>query len=250
MDEKTECKSMKTRLVGIITTMIFVVLIGGCSTNMKESVTLNDRQIDILLSEDLPTEWNKLTPNQQKSIQAIEEMLEYLENKYDKEFIYAGYKLPDMLEYDEESLLVYADGDNPKTDCFTVERTEDGFTDNYGIVTKAAEFQETLDESVKNVLHETPYKVISTVSEIDEDKGIARGVGYIFLNASDINDFDETMSKIENAVYQNAGYDQLAVYYVDGIDIASLTKEEWEQQLKTENIVDSKHSSARSWRNK
>lgn len=88
---------MKTRLVGIITTMIFVVLIGGCSTNMKENVTLNDRQIDILLSEDLPTEWNKLTPNQQKSIQAIEEMLEYLENKYDKEFIYAGYKLPDML---------------------------------------------------------------------------------------------------------------------------------------------------------
>ena len=54
----------------------------------------------------------------------------------------------------------------------------------------------------------------------------------------------------ENVVYKNEGYDQLAVYFVDGIDIASLTKEEWEQQLKAENIVESKHSSARSWRNK
>lgn len=230
-------KSMKTRLVGIITTMIFVVLIVGCSTNMKESVTLNDRQIDILLSEDLPTEWNKLTPNQQKSIQAIEEMLEYLENKYDKEFIYAGYKLPDMLGYDEESLLVYADGDNPKTDCFTVERTEDGFIDNYSEVLAYDAYQCMLDEAVKEIANDYVMKIFADIGKVDESNNVVNASAVVIVDSDKVENEDELAQEIEERIYNVDGVDDISLYFVKNTSVSDLTRDNWEEIIKTENIV-------------
>ena len=73
---------------------------------MSELITkeLTERQKDILKSQNLPQQWDELDMSVQESIEAIEEMLQYLEHKYGKTFVYAGYKKANRTFNDEESL--------------------------------------------------------------------------------------------------------------------------------------------------
>ena len=141
--------------------------IGGCS--LTEKVELNERQCKILQDMDLPTDWHELGYKQRESIVAIEEMLEYLENKYNKTFIYKGYRYPDPLYNDEESLLAYAEGDDPDTQTISVTRTEDGFEDTYDWVLAAPKYQEEMEEKLAPVFEGQTYKVFTIPTGVKDE---------------------------------------------------------------------------------
>ncbi len=69
------------------------------------SETLNEWQKSLLKAEGLPTDIEQLSPSQKRSIQHIYEMITYLNEKYDEEFVYAGYVEPGVM--DEETLYAY-----------------------------------------------------------------------------------------------------------------------------------------------
>ena len=98
--------SLKNRtIVYLVGIMLLCLLLSGCKPSenidaatetekpeaMEVSIVLNERQKAILEEEGLPTDYNSLTLTQKNAIVSIEDMLQYLENKYDMEFGYYGY---------------------------------------------------------------------------------------------------------------------------------------------------------------
>lgn len=71
------------------------ILLSACGTKRKNEgdtmVVLNQRQIDILSDQGLPTNYDQLTMAQKGAITAIERFLTYLETTHNEEFTFAGY---------------------------------------------------------------------------------------------------------------------------------------------------------------
>lgn len=136
---------MKKNHTFAVTTILIALLImlSGCTIRIsdkfdttkpdKETVVLNERQKKILRKTDLPTDYDELTYTQKKAIVAMEEMLQYADEKYNDTFCYEGYVAKGPLE--REHMYAYPKGKSHLV--FTITRTEDGFEDDY--MTKAVQ---------------------------------------------------------------------------------------------------------------
>ena len=104
---------------------------GSPHTTKNSKPVLNDWQKEVLAAEGLPTEADQLTDAQLRSIQRICEMITYLNEKYNEEFIYAGYLEPAANQ--TETLYAYPRllGNDYGRNTVTVKATKDGFTDDY-----------------------------------------------------------------------------------------------------------------------
>lgn len=127
---------MKSKFIIIL--LISLVVIGGYGCTMADNkqittatpeMTLNDRQISILKDLGLSTSYADLTLTQQNAIVAIEDMLEYADEKYSKKFAYAGYTQPGTGSI--ESMSAYPADGSKTTDTFTIKKTSTGYTDDY-----------------------------------------------------------------------------------------------------------------------
>ena len=99
------------KLIALMTTAVLATsMVSSCGKaansssghQWQNSDTLNEWQMDLLESQGLPTDIEQLSPSQKRSIQHIYEMITYLNEKYDEEFVYAGYVEPGVM--DEEVL--------------------------------------------------------------------------------------------------------------------------------------------------
>lgn len=91
--------------------------------------SLNSRQIEICEQMDLPTNIDELTSTQKKSLIRIEELLQYLDQKYNTTFHYVGYYEKSTLEC--EKLEAYSDELNEyHYTTMTVEK-DGSYNDNY-----------------------------------------------------------------------------------------------------------------------
>lgn len=104
---------------------------GSPHTAKNSKPVLNDWQKEVLAAEGLPTEADQLTDAQLRSIQRIYEMITYLNEKYNEEFIYAGYLEPAANQ--TETLYAYPRllGADHGRNTVTVKAAKDGFTDDY-----------------------------------------------------------------------------------------------------------------------
>ena len=104
---------------------------GSPHTTKNSKPVLNDWQKEVLAAEGLPTEADQLTDAQLRSIQRICEMITYLNEKYNEEFIYAGYLEPAANQ--TETLYAYPRllGNDYGRNTVTVKAAKDGFTDDY-----------------------------------------------------------------------------------------------------------------------
>jgi hypothetical protein len=142
---------------------------------------LNARQKEILKSKDLPTNWLKLSYSQKKAIVAIGEMLEYVEKKYNKKFCYNGYTASMPLFGDEEALFVYAEGDDPATSTFSVERAEHGFKDGYAWVTQQPVVQAEMEERLGKIFEGESYKLFVILTGVADDGHVKAAHIYIYI---------------------------------------------------------------------
>ncbi|MCR5600975.1 MAG: hypothetical protein K6G33_09590 [Ruminococcus sp.] len=123
---------MKKTITLLTAAVSTVVCLSSCvKAQTDKTAVLNDWQKEVLAAEGLPTEADELTDSQLKSIQRIYEMITYLNEKYNEEFIYAGYLEPEANQ--TETLYAYPRllGADYGRNTVTVKTTKDGFTDDY-----------------------------------------------------------------------------------------------------------------------
>ena len=208
---------------------LIITILGGCSTFM-EKVELNQRQIAILEKEGKPTEWSKLQSYEKQSIQTIEEMLEYLENKYNKEFCYAYFKMADFITGESDSLLAYAKGDNPETDLFKVYKKDGQFVDNYGKILAADGFQADVENTVKELLSGYEYRLFTYIGTVDDNNKVLAATIDLFISYE--NENEELANELKDAISMADGDNSLTIFYVKGEMLDGLTKYNWEDRLE------------------
>ncbi len=131
----------------------------------QNSDTLNEWQIDLLEAQGLPTDIEQLTPSQKRSIQHIYEMITYLNEKYDEEFVYAGYVEPGVM--DEEVLYARSLSDE-KQRAVTVKIDDNGaFTDDYQSKSVSDYCEELIDNWIHSYLEKDDYRYYSVVNACD-----------------------------------------------------------------------------------
>lgn len=152
-------------------------------------VELTQRQKDLLEYLGLPTEYDELTDSQKNAVTSIEDMLTYLEDKYEKSFSYLSYAAAGVLE--EEHLEAYpSQGD--LTDKVTVYRTyEDGayqYEDDYQTVLLRPQYEKKVEDFAAQYFPGDSLKIYSEIKAADEDaENLLQNVSsvtYIFLNQS------------------------------------------------------------------
>ncbi len=121
------------KIFSVITAAVMISAMFSCGAKdrTKSESNLNGWQKELLAAEGLPTEADELTDSQLRSIQRIYEMITYLNEKYDEEFIYGGYLEPAANQ--TETLYAYPRllGADYGRNTVTVRATKDGFTDDY-----------------------------------------------------------------------------------------------------------------------
>lgn len=133
---------MKRKICLIFLTLFMAVGSISCQnkqTEQQSSFTieygddyqLNDRQKNILTAEGLSNDFSKLDISQKRSIQRIEQMLRYLEEKYKMEFSYAGYVPAGAMESEHLTAYPTAEGTGNGANFVTVEPYGETFKDNY-----------------------------------------------------------------------------------------------------------------------
>jgi hypothetical protein len=185
----------------IIILQLMSLIIGGCGCEMKkekikQEPTLNEWQKEFLAEQGLPTEYSELNLTQQLSVDAIYEMIMYLEEKYGIGFEYTGYVRPQILE--EEYMTAIPEGGNAKTDTVTVTREDDGtFTDDYPNIAVRPYYEQMITDYVKDYFGSDKIKVISSISTSINDfnniteekmKGDVSSSNKIFIDSSLCND--------------------------------------------------------------
>ena len=141
----------------------------------EEKVVLNDRQKQILKEEGLPQDYEELQIKQQIAILNIENMLEYIEEKYNKEFVYSTY-YSDALYMESPYMEVYAADDEEKR-LITIEvagHTEDKkviYKDDYREIMATEEYQEAIAQLIKDCGVDTEVRVYSLIDDLSDGEG-------------------------------------------------------------------------------
>lgn len=171
-------KCMSIRALAALLALILLMGVCGCTMNPNEivpdvnketqapenKVVLTERQKKILADEGLPQEYSELTTRQQKSITDIEQMLQAVESKYGKTFLYINYTAEKELESGE--LTAYPENGNAAIDAFTVKREADNsFSDTYMCVLARPAFEEYLSAYAAETAGTDRIRVYSKVLE-------------------------------------------------------------------------------------
>ena len=206
---------------------------------MSELLTkeLTVRQKDILKSKDLPQQWDQLDMSIQESIESIEEMLQFLEQKYGKTFVYAGYKKANRTYHDEESLLAYAVGDDPETQKCLVNRTKDGLEDTYGWVLAFPVFRKKMQDKVSDLLNDNNYKLFTKLLGVSNDGTVKASTVVVVIETAYDNASKELFDKVASRLSNEEGVYKILMYCVAPGTTESMAQHNYEQIMNSDNTL-------------
>lgn len=152
--------SLGSSRISVVLLITLVLILTGCKSvdlgkkKTEDRVELSERQISILQRENLPADYEKLTDSQKKSIMAMEELLVYLEDKYDVSFSYVAYYNATVLE--PEHLSARAENGD-KGDIVTVTRkySDEGdvsISDNYPSIAAKVIYRPFINEKMDEMI--------------------------------------------------------------------------------------------------
>lgn len=129
----------------VVVLLAMSIICGGCGKEMSEQekkveqMTLTPRQEEIVKDE-FNVSYEELSGKQKEDIAAIEELLQYLESKYNREFCYEGY-LEKGIQI-TETLYAYPKGSEELlvTVTRTIEAGEERIDDNYESLIRKEEY--------------------------------------------------------------------------------------------------------------
>ena len=138
-----------------------LLIFPGCAAETEKQPELNAWQINLLEAEGLPTEYDQLSSTQQHTITRGWEMISYLNEKYEQEFIYVDYIPKDLNQ--SETLIAYprSTGYGNGKYAVTVKTKGDTFTDDFHDFS-VSEMVETLTNEFLTEQFGDSYKYISS----------------------------------------------------------------------------------------
>lgn len=201
---------------------------------------LNDWQKEVLAAEGLPTEADELTDSQLKSIQRIYEMITYLNDKYDEEFIYAGYLEPAANQ--TETLYAYPRllGADYGRNTVTVKAAKDGFTDDYSDRSIVDYAEEMANDFMKDYFDSDQVIAFFRVNACDIKKNeVIDGDFQWKLGVSDIIFVNEEICNADQVEEFAANYAKwLYDHELDGRHRINIVKDMDVTQITYEEIAD------------
>ncbi len=160
------------KIFSVITAAVMISAMFSCGAKdrTKSVKNLNDWQKELLAAEGLPTEADELTDSQLHSIQRIYEMITYLNEKYDEEFIYGGYLEPAANQ--TETLYAYPRllGADYGRNTVTVRATKDGFTDDYSDRSVVDYYNELVTDFIHDYFNSDDFAVFTDINACDIQK--------------------------------------------------------------------------------
>lgn len=177
---------MKRKIYFILACITMAFMLGACSAKTEkqdeevvepkqdEEVVLSEKQKKILKEAGLPQNYDELDAMQQINIRNIGLMLDYIENKYDKEFEF--YKFyADSTGFEAPSLEVYPVDDS---ECIVTVKSvtksdskKVTYTDDYLELQSMTEYEQEIRNCIKDKFPETEYEVFSTINILEEGEG-------------------------------------------------------------------------------
>ena len=250
---------MKKLITLFTATITSVVCLGSCgrtqttkppqtSINTSQAETsiqtsndiLNDWQKEVLAAEGLPTEADQLTDAQLRSIQRIYEMITYLNDKYDEEFIYAGYLEPASNQ--TETLYAYPRllGADYGRNTVTVKAAKDGFTDDYSDRSIVDYAEEMANDFMKDYFDSDQVIAFFRVNACDIKKNeVIDGDFQWKLGVSDIIFVNEEICNADQVEEFAANYAKwLYDHELDGRHRINIVKDMDVTQITYEEIAD------------
>lgn len=246
-------KIAKRMLLILMSTML---LIGGSGCGMnnaknetakKKEPTLNEWQKEFLAEQGLPTEYAELNLTQQLSVDAIYDMIMYLEDKYGVEFEYTGYVRPQILE--DEYMTAIPKGGNEKIDTVTVTRQDDGtLTDDYPNVDVRPYYEQMITNYIKDYFGSDKVRVFSEVTDtsindfndisVEKMKGNVHGNSVVFISndictEKEIEEFAAIFAEWTKEKHL-ANYTQFMLLY--NPDIEELNPDKYSDYYSSHNI--------------
>lgn len=216
------------------------------SSPVKE--LLNERQRQILKESGLPEEFEELELSQQYSIKAIDEMLSYMEDKYDKTFCYCGYIPSGIL--DDEQLFCYEEGTSPDRKITVVRNYEDNepvYTDDYPEIVAGEKYAEQLSEKLSDMIGENDFLLISQIKELPEgttDEDLldkASALTRVFVSSENCSkeQHKETADRIYGYLSDDKGFaGEIWYYLVDKDTFSKLTPYNTKDMLSEHGFED------------
>lgn len=130
----------------------------GCGKLSKPK--LDSWQIELLEAEGLSTEYSELTAEQKHFIDRVGEMINYLNKKYDAEFVYYDYEPPELLN--SEKLYAYpkSTGIGNGKYLVTVKARNGGFEDDFHDFSVAKLAEDMVNEFLLTQFKEGEFKLI------------------------------------------------------------------------------------------
>ena len=194
----------------------------GCEGKETEDIKImmTSRQEDILISLGLPVDWEKLTLRQKDAIVAIEEMMAFVEKKYNEEFMFVSYE-EEGVNHIEMLTLCPING-VIGLDSFAVWRETDSdkecFKDEYYV----AKGRKTIERIIKTeIVNNTSFeavKVYVVVLSASEDGFVndsiesidARISGVVFIEAEtiiedELNEVTELFNQLSDSSQLTGG---------------------------------------------
>lgn len=146
----------------LILLSLFIVLITGCSYDEldkhNKNIDLTEKQIEILVDNEINRE---LTSTDLEQLDIIEDALQYLENKYNKDFGFIQYNEHNLLN--DGYMLAYSKTDDKYLDSFAVWANNETYEDTYMNKAIRFEFRDYIKDEVDTLTKNTPSEVIVDV---------------------------------------------------------------------------------------
>ena len=246
---------MKKYIALMTTALLAASMVSSCGKaansssghHWQNSETLNEWQIDLLESQGLPTDIEQLSPSQKRSIQHIYEMITYLNEKYDEEFVYAGYVEPGVM--DEETLYARSLSDkNQRSVTVTIDDNGD-FTDDYQGASVADYCEKLIGDYIKDYFKsdEVAYYMSNFNSDINDIKDVENGNFNWDIGIQNVLFFSDTSFKAEDLevfvpefakwLYEHKISADNRLNIIKNVDIKSVTSSNNDKCYKIENNV-------------
>lgn len=237
----------------IVSSIILMMGVCGCTMNNSElpnsaesAVSLNQRQKDILAEQGLSTEYTELSIAQQEAIVEIENMLCYVEEKYNMAFSYAGYSAQGPLE--QEHMRAFPTSGDKETDSFTITKTDAGYEDDYINVAANAMYVAYVCDGIKTILPNTEVKVFAEITKtslvevptVDTDlQGKVESSLWIFIDGASFNgqDLTEFKANLNDYLTEHQLYGMAQLILLKDGKIAYPTKYNYTEYLSEEHYA-------------
>ncbi len=217
--------------------VIILTIIGGCGmhkrnnnsvsdteTETEEELVLNERQIEILLKHNIIPD--KMTSKQKEYIVLIEEMLEYVEAKYNTKICYTNFHPSGPFNSSYDVVCAYPEGGDPDWDYFEIKRKDGVITDDYDCLLARPEYEERIEKLLDEVLVEDgcEYKYHERIGKVDTEGKATSAILHVYIKGLEESEYEAKFEELKNKFAETELSTNLLCYFLSDEVYDSMTQ--------------------------